>query len=378
MATYDVIVLGLGGMGSAAAYHLAQRGARVLGLEQFGPAHDQGSSHGRTRVIRQAYYEGPDYVPLLFRAYALWHTLEREAGVTLLTKTGALHLGAPDSDAVAGAALSARTHRIPHEMLTPDEIRKRYPVLHPQPDQVALLEYEAGVLPPEQCVATHLNLAKRRGAELHFQERVESWNASPGGASVRTSRGAYEGGRLVITAGAWAAQVLADLGLALQVTRAVVYWFEPRARREEFKKIPVYLWEDHGTNAYGFPYFDGQGLKCGFHHAHYEVTTPETIRREVGEDERARMRAHLAKLMPDAAGEVLSVSTCMYTNTPDYHFIIDRHPAHAHVVLACGFSGHGFKFASVFGEVLADLALEGTTAQPIELFALRRFGSAVR
>jgi sarcosine oxidase len=378
MATYDAIVLGLGGMGSAAAYHLAQRGVRVLGLEQFGPAHDQGSSHGRTRVIRQAYYEGPDYVPLLFRAYELWHALEREAGVALLTKTGALHLGAPDSDAVAGAALSARTHRIPHEMLTPDEIRKRYPVLHPQPDQVGLFEYEAGVLPPEQCVATHLDLAKRRGADLRFHERVESWSAGPEGVSVRTSRGAYEGGRLVITAGPWAANVLAGLGLALKVTRAVVYWFEPRARREEFKKIPVYLWEDHGTNAYGFPYFEGQGLKCGFHHAYDEVTTPETIRREVGNDERARMRAHLAKLMPDAAGEVLSVSTCMYTNTPDYHFIIDRHPAHAHVVLACGFSGHGFKFTSVFGEVLADLALRGTTAQPIELFALRRFGSTVR
>jgi len=378
MATHDVIVMGLGGMGSATAYQLAQRGARVLGLDQFGPAHDQGSSHGRTRVIRQAYYEGPDYVPLLFRAYDLWHALELEAGVTLLTKTGALHLGAPNSAAVAGATLSARTHRIPHEMLTPDEIRKRFPVLRPQPDQVALLEYEAGILPPERCVATYLELAKRRGADLHFDERIESWSASPSGVSVRTGRGTYEGGRLVITAGPWTAQVLEDLGLPLEVTRAVVYWFEPRAHRDEFKKIPVYLWEDHGTNAYGFPYLDGQGLKCGFHHAHYEVTTPQTIRREVGEDEKTRMRAHLAKLMPDAAGDVVSVSTCMYTNTPDYHFIIDRHPVHDRVVFACGFSGHGFKFASVVGEVLADLALQGHTAQPIELFALRRVRSAVR
>ncbi len=378
MATYDVIVLGLGGMGSAAAYHLAQRGARVLGIEQFDAAHDQGSSHGQTRVIRQAYYEGPDYVPLLFRAYDRWHALEREAGVTLLTKTGALHMGAPGSDAVAGAALSARTHGIPHEMLTPDEIRKRYPVLRPHPDQVALLEYEAGMLPPERCVATYIEHATRRGADLRFRERVESWSAGPRSVRVRTARGTYEGGRLVITAGPWTGQVLADLGLPLQVTRAVVYWFQPRARIEEFKKLPIYLWEDHGTYAYGFPYLDGQGLKCGFHHAHYEVTTPQAIRRDVGEDEKARMRAHLAKLMPDAAGEVLSVSTCMYTNTPDYHFIIDRHPAHEHVVLACGFSGHGFKFASVFGEVLADLALQGETAQPIELFALRRFKSAVR
>jgi sarcosine oxidase len=377
MATYDVIVLGLGGMGSAAAYHLAQRGVRLLGLEQFGPAHDLGSSHGRTRVIRQAYYEGPDYVPLLFRAYDLWHALEHEAGVTLLMKTGALYLGAPDSAAVTGTALSARTHRIPHEMLTPDEVRKRYPVLHPQPDQVGLLEYEAGILPPERCVAAYLELAQRRGADLHFQERIESWSAGPSGVSVRTAQGTYAGDRLVITAGPWTAQVLDDLDLPLQIARVVAYWFEPRARRDEFRKLPVYLWEDHGTIAYGFPYLDGQGLKCAFHHAHYEITTPETIRRDVGEDERMRMRAHLAKLMPEAAGEIMSVSTCMYTNTPDYHFIIDRHPSHERVAFACGFSGHGFKFASVVGEVLADLALQGRTALPIELFALRRVRSTV-
>ena len=377
MAAYDVIVLGCGGMGSAAAYHLAHRGARVLGLEQFGVAHDQGSSHGRTRVIRQAYNEGPDYVPLLFRAYDLWHALEREAGTTLLTKTGALHMGASDSAAVAGAALSARTHRLPHEMLTADEIRKRYPVLRPRPDQVALFEYEAGILVPERCTATHVELARRGGADLHFQERVDSWTATPHGVRVRTSRETYEADRLVMTAGPWTGQILRDLGLPLEVTRAVVYWFEPRAHVEEFRRLPVYIWEDHGTNAYGFPYVDGQGLKCGFHHAYYEVTTPQTIRRQVGEDEKARMRAHLAKLMPDAAGEVLSFSTCMYTNTPDYHFVIDRHPAHDNVALACGFSGHGFKFATVIGEILADLALQGRTVQPIGLFALRRFGSPV-
>lgn len=375
MTAYDVIVLGLGGMGSAAAYYAARRGARVLGLEQFGPAHEQGSSHGRTRVIRQAYYEGPDYVPLLFRAYDLWHELEREAGAALLVKTGALHLGSPSSDAVAGAALSARTHGIPHEMLSHDEIRRRYPVLRPRPDQVALLEYEAGMLPPERCVATYLDLAKRRGADLRYEEPVLSWSAGSGGVSVRSSKGTYAGGHLIITAGPWTAQVLDGLGLPLRVTRAVVYWFEPNAQREAFKAIPIYLWEDRGIYAYGFPYLEGQGLKCGFHHSHDEVTTPQTIRRAVGEEERVRMRDHLAALMPDAAGEVLSVSTCMYTNTPDLHFLIDRHPHHEQVVLACGFSGHGFKFASVVGEVLADLALPGRTNQPIQLFALRRFQS---
>jgi sarcosine oxidase len=377
MAVYDVIVLGIGGMGSAAAYHLARRGARVLGIEQFGEAHDQGSSHGRTRVIRQAYHEGPDYVPLLFRAYDLWHALEREAGTTLLTKTGALHMGAPDAQGVAGAALSARTHHIPHEMLTADEIQKRYPVLRPQPGHVALLEYEAGILVPEQCVTTHIELAKRHGADLHFHETATSWSAGRDRVSVRTTHGTYEAGRLVMTAGPWMGQVVQDLGAPLEVTRAVLYWFEPRAQAAEFKHLPIYLWEDHGIYAYGFPYIEGQGLKCGFHHAFSETTTPQTIRRQVGEDEKARLREHLAKLMPDAPGTLLATATCMYTNTRDLHFIIDHHPAHENVVLACGFSGHGFKFCSVFGEVLADLALEGSTAQPIGLFALRRFRSPV-
>src|SRR5262249_54058057 len=181
------------------------------------------------------------YVPLLFRAYDLWHELEREAGVTLLNKTGALHLGAPESDAVAGAALSARTHRIPHEMLSAEEIRKRYPGLRPRSDQVALLEYEAGILPPERCVAVPLALAKRHGADLHYEEPALSWSAGPGGVSVRSSRGTYEGRRLIITAGPWSGHVLQGLGLPLRVTRAVVYWFEPRAHPQAFTHLPIYL-----------------------------------------------------------------------------------------------------------------------------------------
>src|SRR5437870_3569822 len=204
MAGYDVIVVGLGGMGSAAAYHLGRRGARVLGLEQFGVAHDQGSSHGKTRVIRQAYHEGPDYVPLLLRAYDLWHALEHEAGTTLLTTTGALYMGTRDAPNVAGAELSARTHRIPYEMLTAAEIRSRYPVIHPRPGDVGLFELQAGFLVPEQCVATHTDLGRRHGADLHFNEPVASWTAGRDGVSVRTSRGDYEGDRLGIAGGHWA------------------------------------------------------------------------------------------------------------------------------------------------------------------------------
>ena len=373
MAGYDVIVVGLGGMGSAAAYHLAQRGARVLGLEQFGVAHDQGSSHGKTRVIRQAYHEGPDYVPLVLRAYDLWHALEREAGTTLLTTTGALYMGTPDAPGVAGAELSARTHHIPYEMLTAEEIRSRYPVVHARPGYVGLFEFQAGFLVPEQCVATHTDLARRRGADLHFNEPVASWTAGRDGVSVRTSRGTYEGDRLVVAAGPWTTQVLADLRLPIRVERVVLYWFEPRGRVEEFKRLPIYGWTVGDLHAYGFPYLAGQGLKVAFHQVFQEVTTPQAIRREVGEDESARMRDHLAEFMPDAAGRLVATATCMYSNTPDSHFIIDRHPAHDRVAVACGFSGHGFKFCSVVGEALADLALRGETAQPIGIFALGRF-----
>lgn len=375
MASYDVIIVGLGGMGSATAYQLAARGARILGVEQFGIAHDRGSSHGKTRVIRQAYYEGPDYVPLLLRAYDLWHALEREAGMTLLTTTGAIYLGTPDSPGVAGAALSARTHDIPFDMLTAEEVRTRYPLLYPRPGHVGLFEHQAGILVPEQCVATHIDLARRRGADLRFDEAVTSWTAARDRVSVRTTRGSYEAGHLVFTAGPWTDQVLRDLGLPLRVERVVLYWFEPRARREEFMRLPIYAWHVDGVNLYGFPYLEGQGLKVAFHQVFQEATTPQTIRRAVGEDEVARMREHLAGIMPDAPGRLLATATCMYTNTPDSHFIIDRHPAHANVALACGFSGHGFKFCSVVGEVLADLALAGETAQPIGLFALKRFRS---
>jgi sarcosine oxidase len=263
-------------------------------------------------------------------------------------------------------------------MLTAADIQRRFPLLRPQAGHVGLLEYKAGILVPEQCVATHIDLASRHGAELRLHEAVETWDAGPNHITARTSRGTYEAGALVITAGPWAGRVLHDLDLPLRVERVVQYWFEPRDRVEEFARLPIYGWDDGGVYAYGFPYLRGQGLKCAFHQAFQEVTTPQAIRREVAEEETARMRAHLARFMPDAAGTLLATATCMYTNTPDHHFIIDRHPAYRNVALACGFSGHGFKFCGVVGEALADLALAGETKQPIDFFALSRFKSTVR
>ncbi len=377
MAKHDVIVLGLGAMGTAAAYHLARRGARVLGLEQFTPAHDRGSSHGRSRIIRQAYHEAPEYVPLVLRAYELWRALERDAGVPLLRTTGALYVASPESELIQGVMLSARTHGIPCETLTPADLARRYPLVRAPEGAVALAEPHAGILRPEECLAAHARLAEQHGAELHFNEPVAAWDAAADRVTVRTSAGAYEASRLVITAGPWTSAWLRGVELPLAVERQVLYWFEPAANRERLAEMPVYIWEHEGASVYGFPHIDGQGLKCAFHHSFGEITTPETIRREVGEMERDRMRRHLALFLPDAAGPLLHAATCMYTNTPDGHFVIDHHPAHSHVVLACGFSGHGFKFASVVGEVLADLALDGETPRPVGFLSMRRFGTVV-
>ncbi|HEU5088969.1 MAG TPA: N-methyl-L-tryptophan oxidase, partial [Roseiflexaceae bacterium] len=245
MSTFDVIVLGLGGMGSATAYQLAKRGQRVLGLERFGPAHANGSSHGKSRIIRQAYFEDPAYVPLLLRAYELWEETEREAGEELLTITGGLMIGSPTSRTISGSLRSAQQHGLYHEMLDAADIRRRYPPLRPEPGVVALYERKAGFLRPEASVAAHLRLAERYGAELHFDEPALSWEARPDGVRVSTARGVYEASRLVVSVGPWAPEILADLGLPLVIERNVLVWFEPIGGREPFlpDRFPIYIWE---------------------------------------------------------------------------------------------------------------------------------------
>ncbi len=381
MAEFDVLIIGLGAMGSAAASHLAGRGARVLGLERYTPAHDQGSSHGRSRIIRQAYFEHPAYVPLLLRAYELWERLERDAGRRLLTYTGGLMIGSPDSPVVTGSIRSAQEHSLPYETLDAAEIRRRFPPFNPGPEVVALYETRAGVLDPEECIRAQLELAARRGAALHFEEPALAWEAAPSGDRVRvtTARGTYEAARLVVAAGAWAPALLADLGLPLAVERQVLYWFEPLGDAQLFKadRFPIWIWEVRpDLDLYGFPAQDGPpgGVKVAFYRTGDEGTcTPETIDRSVRSEEIGRMRTALAACMPALNGELRATLTCMYTNTPDQHFLIGAHPRHRQVVIASPCSGHGFKFASVVGEILADLALDGTTGHPIGLFDTGRF-----
>jgi sarcosine oxidase len=370
---YDVIVVGLGGMGSAAAHHLARRGRRVLGLERFGPAHAQGSSHGGSRIYRQAYAEDPAYVPLLLRARELWEEAAANSGQDLFTATGGLVIGHPDAEPVAGTLRSAREWGLPHEVLDAAEVRRRFPTLTPSEAEVAVHEDAAGVVRPELAVRAHLDLAAAGGADLRFQEPVVTWEALPsGGVAVTTPRARYHADRLVVAPGAWAPGLLPGL-VPLRVERRVMYWFAPRSGVQDFApdRHPVYIWggEVEGDEMYGFPALDGPdgGVKVAFH-SRGGPADPDSLDRTVHATEVDAMRRHLGTRIPALAGELVRGAVCMYVNTADEHFVVCRHPDHEDVVVACGFSGHGFKFVPVIGEILADLALEGATRHPIGLF----------
>jgi sarcosine oxidase len=378
--SYDAIVAGLGGMGSAAAYHLAARGKRVLGLERHAPVHDRGSSHGESRIIRQAYFEDPAYVPLLLRAYELWEGLERETGRDLMSLVGALMIGPPDGALVSGSVASADEHGLPYEILSASELKRRYPIFEPDPDVVALYEERAGFVRPEAGVKAHLDLASSLGAELRFEERITSWEAGSSGVRVETERGSYEAERLVVSAGAWAGELLAGLGLPLEVTRQILFWFRPEGGVEPYapERVPIWIYEpDDGNMFYSFPAVDGADtVKVAFFRADGKPTNPETIDREVHGEEVEFIRGYLARHVPSINGDLVAAKTCMYTNTPDEHFVISTHPDHPHISIAAGFSGHGYKFCSVVGEILADLATEGKTEHPIDLFSPARLTNA--
>jgi len=380
-SSYDVIVVGLGGMGSSAAYHLAARGQRVLGLEKFGPAHNRGASHGGSRITRQSYFEDPAYVPLLLRAYELWHRLKQDSGIDVISLTGGIFMGREDSRTFAGSLRASREWDLPHDVLDAGEIRRRFPTLTPADDEVALFEAKAGFVRPEATVTAHLQLGARQGAELHFEEPVAQWEALPGGGvRVVTGSGSYAADRLVICPGPWAPELLADLGIPFTVERQVMYWFQPTSGVAAFlpERHPIYIHEDTaGVQAYGFPAIDGPdgGAKVAFFRRGI-VCTPETIDREVHAEEISFMADHLAGFLPGLPGKFLDAATCLYTNTADEHFVIATHPEHSQVTVACGFSGHGFKFVPVVGEVLADLATTGSTSHPIGLFDPHRLMSA--
>jgi sarcosine oxidase len=381
MNSFDVIVIGLGGMGSAAAAHLASRGQKVLGLDRFSPPHDRGSSHGATRVIRQAYFEHPSYVPLLLRSYELWRELERGNSEPLLVLCGGLMMGASESAVVTGSLDSARRHGLAHEFLDAREIRRRYPAFWVSDGTVALFEREAGVVFCERAVAAHLRRAARASAELHVEEPVIDWQVTPdAGVVVRTARTSYHADQLVLTPGPWAPDFLADLAIPLRVERQVLFWFRPRDGVESFlpDRFPVYVWERGGGSLpYGFPSVDGPdgGVKVAFYRKpEAELCAADSVDRRVRDDDVEGIRAAVREFLPTLDGELLSATVCLYTLTPDLHFIIGNHPAHPQVKVAAGFSGHGFKFCTIVGEILADLVMQGRTHNDISLFdPSRRF-----
>ncbi len=382
---YDVIVVGLGAMGSATAYQLASRGARVLGIEAFTPAHELGSSGGLTRIIRLAYFEHPSYVPLLKAAWAQWPQLEAESDEDLMRVTGGLYIGRRGGAVLEGSLLSAQTHGLAHELIDADESRSRFPVLELDDDMQTLHEPLAGLLFPHRCIGAHLRLAEQRGAELHFEERVSGWSTDEygSGVTVTTDRGTYTAAKVVVAAGAWLGKLVPEVAADLRVERNPLFWLRPVAQPELFApdRLPVWIMElDDEYAFYGFPTLSAsqasaeQGAKVARHHGGRPVD-PDTIDREANADDEQVVRGFMKNYMPLANGEKLDSRVCMYTNTPDFNFMLDFHPRDDRVIVASPCSGHGFKFSNVIGQICADLALTGRTDFDIDFLRIDRFGS---
>jgi sarcosine oxidase len=372
---FDAIVLGVGGMGSAACYELARRGRRVLGLDQFPLIHDRGSSHGQTRIIRTAYYEHPSYVPLLRRAWVRWYELEQRIGRHLLTECACLSIGPESGRLIRGVQASAAEHGLTIKNMTVADIARRTPFRFPE-GYAGVLERQAGFLAVEECVRAHVDSAMSLGAEIHPEEPVRQWKAVGDGVEVTTDKATYRAARLVITAGAWAAQMLADLKVPLRVMRQVMLWIDVSANPYTFRRdhFPIFIAETPLGEFYGLPAIDEYGLKVARHYGAPEVAGPDEINWDATTEDVPPVKAFLDRHVLGAGGAVTNGQVCMYTLTPDRHFVIDRHPEFPQVSVACGFSGHGFKFASVVGEILADLAERGETSHSVDMFRATRFG----
>ncbi|HML13937.1 MAG TPA: N-methyl-L-tryptophan oxidase, partial [Xanthobacteraceae bacterium] len=339
--TYDLIVIGVGAMGSATVYHAARRGLSVLGLEQFDIPHAQGSSHGVNRIIRLAYYEHPSYVPLLRRAYQLWRELENLLGERLLIVTGSVDAGRADSRTVEGSLLSCRQHHLPHELMDAAAVRARFPGYQLAADMVGVYQADGGFLMSEQCVVAHVTAAQARGAEVHARECVVEWHAEHDSVSVTTTRGTYRARKLVVTAGAWARTLVPALQHAAVPERQVMIWTQPR-KPDYFRlgAFPVFNMEAPEGRFYGFPVYGIPGFKLGkYHHRAERVDDPDAMDRECHAEDEQVLREGIARYFPDANGPTMAMKACMFTNAPDEHFIIDRLPDHPHVAIAAGFSG---------------------------------------
>jgi len=382
ITSFDVIVIGVGSMGSAACYYLSKRGYKVLGLEQFDISHEFGSHAGQSRIIRKAYFEHPDYVPLLERAYKNWNDLEKETGEELYFKTGLLYAGTSSNEMIKGVKRSAFLYNLELEQLNNADAVKRFPqFLFPKSFEI-LFEPEAGFLPPEKSIRLYASQAKKNGATINTNEKVIEWKKEGNGVILKTDKSIYQCNKLIITTGAWAGKMIPGFSEKIKVTRQFVAWIKTKDDIQFALNIfPCWMVGDdekHGCY-YGFPLLDTKkfgepgGLKLA-HHFPKEVTDPDKVDRQTTENDIQNLKYCLDKYLPGVFDSILHTKICLYGNSPDENFIIDRLPGYEeNVSIACGFSGHGFKFASVIGEILADLAIEGRSDLPIEFLNAKRF-----
>jgi sarcosine oxidase len=371
---YDVAVVGLGAMGSAALYHLARRGKRVIGFERETPAHLGGSSHGESRIIRLAYYEHPSYVPLLRRAYENWRALEQASGTALMTITGILEAGIPGADIPQGSLKASRLHGIPHQEMTARQMNDRFPALSLPDDWEGVYQADGGFVFPEKAIETHLAGARVNGADVRLHTAVTSVEPFAGGVRLALPDGStIEAGTAVISAGAWVGELVPELRPKLRLTRQVLGWFDPVAPAlVRPDRLPVFFFQSAEDMIYGFPDLAGTGVKIGSHLPGRVWPAAGDARQDAGQADAERLAAFLVRYMPAAAGPFRDLKTCIYTRTPDEDFVIDRHPDHPRIVIASPCSGHGFKFASVIGEITADLATVGQTRHDISRFSVKR------
>jgi sarcosine oxidase len=372
MPQYDVIVVGLGVTGIATLAELARRDVRAIGIERHAVGHDLGSSHGETRMIRLGYFEHPSYVPLLRRTYELWRGLEAATGTKLLHVTGIAEMGTPDSEIVAGTLAASQMHGLPHEVLDATEAMRRFPAFRLPNDFVCVFQPDGGFVAVEAAIETLAAQARAHGAHILTHAEVQSVKPSVGGVRVATSRGDIDARSAVIAAGSWMTQLVRKL--PLRVTRQVMTWFAtPQPGLFAPGRFPVFLLGSRHGNHYGFPSSDGRTVKIAKHHHFDETVDPDRVERKISTADEKAIRAALTEFIPAADGPLANAKTCLYTVTPDHDFIVDRLPDAPYIVLASACSGHGFKFAPVLGEVLADLATKGETGYDIERFRLSRF-----
>ncbi len=370
---HDFAVIGLGAIGSATAAELVRRGHAVVGFDRYAPPHTMGSAHSDTRMIREAWYRGSPYVPLVRDAHRSWAHLERTSGRSLVRTAGALMMGPPDGRVFAGSPLRGVAQPDTDDLfLSAEEVAERFPWLRPDPGTVAIYEPGAAILSLEACLEATLEAAE--GADLRFDEPAIEWSASASGVRIRTERGEYAARRLAIAAGAWTPQLLPGLALPLEVERTVQYWFEPAGEHAgALAEGPAWVWElEREGTWYGFPP-TARGLKAGMHFQAGRGTDIERVDREAGDAGAEALRRLFARHAPGVAGPLAHASVCLYTNTPDEDFILDRHPDHSRIAIFAGGSGHAFKFLPVLGGLMADLLTDEPPSRDLSPFSLGRF-----